>query len=72
MDLNDQLRRAIRKSGMSFNSIATATGITEWTLRRFVNSERDIYMDSALKIAAYFGMKFTPPKKPKRLTMAKG
>ena len=72
MDLNDQLRRAIRKSGMSFSSIATATGLKERTLSRFVNAELDIYMDTALKIAAYFGMNFTPPKRPKRLTKSKG
>jgi DNA transposition AAA+ family ATPase len=72
MTLNDQLRRAIRKSGMSFNSIATAAGLAERTLSRFVNSGGDIYMDSASKIAAYLGMKFTPPKKPKRVTKSKG
>ena len=72
MTIDDQLRQAIRKSGMSFNGIATAAGVAERTLRRFVNSECDIYMDAALRIAAYFWMKFTPPKKPKRVTMAKG
>ena len=72
MTLNDQLRQAIRKSGMSFKSIATATGLKERTLSRFVNSELDIYMDTALKIAAYFGMKLTAPKTPKRVMKSKG
>ena len=72
MTIDDQLRQAIRKSGTSHNSIATAAGVPERTLSRFVSGERDIYMRSVSKIAAYFGMKFTPPKKPKRVTKAKG
>jgi plasmid maintenance system antidote protein VapI len=72
MTIDDELRRAIRKCGMTHNSIALAAGVPERTLSRFVSGERDIYMRSVSKIAAYFGMKLTAPKKPRRLTKPKG
>jgi hypothetical protein len=60
--LADQLREAIENSGRSINSIALAAGVPQPVLQRFVSGERDIRLETADKLADYFGMRLTRPK----------
>ena len=60
--LTDQLLEAIENSGKSINSIAIAADVPQPVLQRFASGERDIRLDTAAKLAAYFGMKLTKPK----------
>ena len=61
MPISDQLKDAIRNSGMSVSQIARDTGITQPTLSRFISEHseqhRDIRLEAtADKLAEYFGL----------------
>jgi len=60
--LDEQLREAIENSGKSINSIAIAADVPQPVLQRFASGERDIRLETANKIADYFGMRLTKPK----------
>lgn len=54
--LADQLRAAVADSGLSHYRIAKDTGISQPIITRFVNGDRSVSLDTAGKLAAYFGM----------------
>lgn len=60
--INEQLREAIGKCGMSVNQLAAASGVPQPTIQRFFRGDRDLYLESAAKLAAYFGMELTEPE----------
>jgi len=64
--MTDQLRNAVHNSGLSINHIAIGAGIPQPVLQRFCSGEREnIRLDTAEKLAAYFGMRLTKACKPK-------
>jgi len=64
--LAKQLLDAIKNSGESIHAIANAADIQQASLQRFVSGERDIRLDTASRLADYFGMHLTRPRaKPK-------
>lgn len=63
--LSDQLRAAIRGSGMSVHAIAKASGVAHPVILRFLSGERDLRLATAEKLAAFFQMEFKEPKYPK-------
>jgi len=64
--MTDQLRNAVRDSGLSINHIAIGAGIPQPVLQRFISGEREnIRLDTADRLAAYFGMRLTKACKPK-------
>ncbi len=64
--LTDQLRAAVRDSGLSINHIANGAYIPQPVLQRFASGDRDnLRLDTADKLAAYFGMRLTTPRRPK-------
>jgi len=65
MALQDQLRQAIQDSGLSLYRIAKGSGIAYQVLHRFASGERDLTLETATKLADYFGMKLTRPRRPK-------
>ena len=66
MTLQDQLRQAVRKSGLTTYAIGKGAGIALPVLYRFVSGERDWTLKTASKLTAYFGMRLTCPKRPKK------
>jgi DNA-binding phage protein len=54
--LPDQLRDAIRASGMSIYRVAKASGISWPVVGRFMSGERDLRFETAGKIAAALGL----------------
>ena len=60
--LADQLRKAIKDSGLSTYAVAKGSGLSYPATLRFISGERDLYLSSATKLAHYFGMEFTEPK----------
>jgi len=58
----NQLKKAIRDSGMSINAIAIETEIPQPVLNRFVNSERDLTLTTADKLLRYFNLELTSRK----------
>jgi len=65
MALQDQLREAVENSGLSLYRIAKGSGIAYQVLHRFANGQRDLTLETATKLADYFGMRLTRPKRPK-------
>lgn len=63
MTLTDQLRKAIENSGASLYRIAKDSGVPYAVVHRFANDERSITLPVADKLAAYFGMRLTAPKR---------
>ena len=49
----DQLRRAVAESDESQLAIATALGIDQGNLNRFVRGERSISLETAAKLCEY-------------------
>jgi len=66
MTLQDQLRQAVEDSGLTLYRIAKDSGVAYQVLHRFARGERDLTLETASKLADYFGMRFTRPRRPKK------
>lgn len=66
MALQDQLRQAVQDSGLSLYAIAKGSGIAYPVLYRFASGERDLTLQTASRLADYFGMRLTRPRRPKK------
>jgi plasmid maintenance system antidote protein VapI len=66
MTLQDQLRQAIEDSGLTLYRIAKDSGVVYQVLHRFASGERDLTLETASKLADYFGMRLTRPRRPKK------
>ena len=60
--LADQLRQAVLDSGLSVYRIAKDSGVPQSALQRFITGHRDLRLETASKLAAYFGMRLTKPQ----------
>ena len=64
--LAEALRAAVLDSGLSINAIAARSGVPQPVLQRFASGQRDnIRLDTASKLAEFFGMHLTTPKAPR-------
>ena len=54
--LSEQLRGMIIDSGLSVYRVAKDSGVPQPVLHRFVAGERDMYLETADRLAAYFGV----------------
>ena len=66
MKLNVQLRQAVEDSEISLYRIAKDSGVAYQVLHRFARGERDLTLETASKLADYFGMRLTRPQRPKK------
>lgn len=55
VQLDDSLRRAIRKCGLSANQLAQRAGVPQPTITRFL-AGADMKLSTASKIATYLGL----------------
>ncbi len=62
MPLQDQLRDAVKASGKTLNAVACESGVPQPMLFNFMRG-KDIRLKTAAKLAEYFGMRLTVPKK---------
>jgi DNA-binding phage protein len=62
-DLAAQLREAIEASGLTAYAIAKVSGVDSGILYRFLAGERDLTLDTASRIAAVVGVRFTKPRR---------
>jgi transcriptional regulator with XRE-family HTH domain len=60
--LSDQLRAAIRDSGLSVYRIAKETGVSQPSISRFLNRKRTINIEAAEALATFFNMWLTEPR----------
>ena len=65
MALQDQLRQAIENSGLTLYRIAKDSGVVYQVLHRFARGERDLTLETATRLADFFGMRLTRPRRPK-------
>ena len=63
MTLAEQLYDAIEYSGLTRYRVAKDAGIDYMVLCRFLDEDRDIRLSTIEKLAAYFGMRFTKPRR---------
>lgn len=61
-EIAEQLRTAIKESGLSANQLAKATGVGQTTISGFLRG-RDIGIEKASKIAAYLGLELKEKKR---------
>lgn len=59
--MHDVLRETIAKSGLSANQLAKASGVYQQTISEFLRG-KDIRLQTAEKLAAYFGLELKPRK----------
>ena len=62
--LEEQIRAAIKESGLTIYRLAKDSGVPQPVLSRFVNAKRGITLSTASKLAATLGLELVP-KKPK-------
>jgi len=60
--LSQTLRQRIVETTLPLNRLAREIGVPQPTLYRFVEEEKNIGLERAEKIAAYFGLALTPSK----------
>jgi plasmid maintenance system antidote protein VapI len=58
----DRLRRAVRDRGQAVNAVAKAAGVAQPVLYRFMTGERDLTLDTAQRLADYFGLELRERK----------
>ena len=63
---SNQLRRAIRESGMTRYAISVRTGIDQATLSKFVKGERGLSLSAIDKLMDDLGLEITPRKRKAR------
>ncbi|MDB5349470.1 MAG: hypothetical protein JWN86_717 [Planctomycetota bacterium] len=64
--LGEQLRRAIGETGLSARAVADAAGVDPRVVSRFLAGQRDLYLDTAAKIAAYLNLRLVESARPRR------
>jgi plasmid maintenance system antidote protein VapI len=65
-EITDKLRQAVRDAGLSVNAVATAAGIPQPVLHRFMSGERDLTLRTAQKLADYLGLTLQPHQRARR------
>jgi len=66
MGLTERLRKAILDSGESFNALSRKTGVAVPVISRFASRERSLKIETADRLAAYFGLELRPAKQSKK------
>ena len=64
--LSETLRDAIRTSGQTYDEIASAIGISNGIISRFMRAERSMNLATAEKLAEYFSLELRKRGEHKR------
>jgi len=54
--ISNLLRQTIAESGVSYNALQKATGVTRASMMRFVRGDQSLRLDMADRLAAYFDL----------------
>jgi predicted transcriptional regulator len=60
--LADQLRAAVKGSGLTLNVVAKRADVPQPVLYRFMARDRSLHLDTADRICKLFSMRLTAPK----------
>ena len=66
LPITDVLKQAIEDSGLPFIELERQTGVLRQSLMKFARGETTIHLDSADKLAEFFGLALGPASNPKR------
>lgn len=66
LPITDLLRQTILASGVPFIELERQTGVLRQSLMKFARGETTIHLDSADKLAEYFGLVLGPAATPNR------
>ncbi len=66
MGWNDQIRRAIRDSGLSLYAVARDAGVTVSPVQRFMDGQHGMTVDTAEKIAPVVGLELRVTRRCKQ------
>ncbi len=58
--ITDLLRRTIQQGGIPFLTLEQETGVLRQSVMRFVSGQTSLHLDSADKLATYFGLELRP------------
>ncbi len=72
IDLTEQLRRYMRKSGYTMNALAREAGVGYPIVYDFMHERRVISIASAAKICRVLGLTLQPRPEPKQRQRSKG
>ena len=62
-NLEQQLRSAVKDSGLTIYRLAKDSGVSQPVLSRFLNGKRGITLATAAKLANALGLELRPKKK---------
>ena len=65
-DLGEQLRAAIRRSGLSRKQAADRTGVSYSVIHGFMSGERSMTLDTASKVADLVGVELRPVRRKRK------
>lgn len=66
MAWTDDLRKAIKESGLTHYRLGQITELSPSVIDRFVEGRRDLYLSTASRLADALGLEVTARKKPKK------
>jgi transcriptional regulator with XRE-family HTH domain len=72
VDLGEQLREAIRRSGLNRKQVADRAGVAYCAIHGFMSGERGLTLDSASKVAELLGLELRPTKRRARQGKTQG
>lgn len=59
-DLEEQLREALRKTGLSHHELGRRSGVSQPILSRFLSGERSLTLPIAAKVCRALGLRLCP------------
>ena len=65
LPITDLLKQTIQGSDLPFIELERQTGVLRQSLMKFARGETTIHLDSADKLAEFFGLELGPASKPK-------
>ena len=60
--LEDQIRKAIKKSGITGSKLAEISGVSQGAVSRFINGKRNVTLPTASKLVKALGLELKPKK----------
>jgi plasmid maintenance system antidote protein VapI len=61
--ISDTLRRAITESGMSYKALSRETGVARASIQRFIDGRQSLRLDMADRLAVFFELSLSKPRK---------
>ncbi len=64
--VTDDIKKAIRESGLSIRNLSKLSGVPRIPLNRFMNGQTELRLSMVDLLADFFGLELTPMNKKKK------